>query len=108
MHVRDPTLTVPQNSGKVAGSVRGAEWSPAATLARSCALCWTWEYGASWLRGPPEGPKGFHQDARRPSRSFADVALALTFSYSPCRHAFCILGESAVHSTEYATGPYKN
>ena len=32
-------------------------------------LCsfWTSEYGVSWVRGPPEGPKSCHQDARRPS-----------------------------------------
>jgi hypothetical protein len=93
MHVRDPTLTVPQNSGKVAGSVgfRGAEPGRDACPV-VCALlstCWTLGYGASWSRGPPEGPKDCHQDARlRPSRSLAEVALALIFSDSPCRHAF--------------------
>jgi hypothetical protein len=28
-----------------------------------------------YVRGPQEGPKGCHPDARRPSRSFAEVAL---------------------------------
>ena len=30
-------------------------------------IFWTSEYGVSWVRGPPEGPKSCHQDARRPS-----------------------------------------
>ena len=34
------------------------------------------EFGVSRLREPPEGPQGFHQDARRPVLRFAAVALA--------------------------------
>ena len=40
----------------------------------------TLETGVSRLGEPPEGPKGFHQDARRPVRKFAEVTLRYAYN----------------------------
>ena len=82
------------------------------------AVCfWTLEYGVSGLRGPPEGPKGCHLDARGSSRGLSKVSLTTptiqtvqdSWKGPGTRHAsgvWVFFGDSVNHPTVYGRCPH--